>query len=214
MVFSGGIDSTTLLWMEKQRADAEVIAVSFDYGQRHKRELEAAAVIADGAGVEHIVCEIYVPLPGSSQTDETVDVPEGHYEDKTMRKTVVANRNMIFLSCAAGIAVSRGARAVFYGAHAGDHAVYPDCRPEFVEAVQEAVNLGNYPDQRLQVIAPFVSTTKTDIVRLGAELGAPLNMTWSCYKGGTTHCGKCGTCVERREAFVRSGVEDRTEYEA
>ncbi len=129
-----------------------------------------------------------------------------------MKATVVPNRNMILLALAAGWAISQKADAIAYAAHGGDHAIYPDCRPEFAEAMRHAIGLADW--HRVELLRPFVTLTKADIVRRGAELGAPLGSTWSCYRGGARHCGRCGTCVERREAFALAGVPDPTDYEA
>jgi len=137
-------------------------------------------------------------------------VPAGHYTNETMKLTVVPNRNMIMLSVAIGWAVSGKADAVAYAAHAGDHTIYPDCRPAFIEAIRQAAALCDW--HRVELLTPFVGKTKRDIVRLGAELDVPFGQTWSCYVGGEVHCGRCGTCVERREAFKSAGVDDPTVY--
>lgn len=212
VVLSGGLDSTVLLWYLKTQ-NCAARAVTIDYGQRHRREIEAARRVALLANLPHDVVDLSTLghlLPGSSQTDPAVEVPIGHYEDATMRRTVVANRNMILLSVCLGIAVARGLSGVAYGAHAGDHAIYPDCRPAFVDAMREAAALCDY--QPRKIVAPFVGLTKTQIVTLGLALGAPLVETWTCYVGGTKHCGRCGACNERREAFQLAGRDDPTEY--
>jgi 7-cyano-7-deazaguanine synthase len=210
--FSGGIDSTVLLCSELSLGRT-VHAVSVNYGQRHVCELESAQAITARLGVHWV----RVDLPqlrdvmfGSSQTDDAVAVPDGHYSDDVMRITVVPNRNMILLSIATALAVSIGAEAVAYAAHAGDHAIYPDCREPFADAMAKAIALADWVPVYLR--RPFLSVTKADIVKLGAALGAPLNLTWSCYKGGNIHCGRCGTCVERREAFTLARVVDPTTY--
>jgi 7-cyano-7-deazaguanine synthase len=153
-------------------------------------------------------------LAGSALTDESVAVPDGHYTDTSMRATVVPNRNAIMLDIAVAQAVSVGADAVVFGAHAGDHPIYPDCRPDFLRAFQTTALLANegfaHPD--LQVMAPFIALSKADIAGIGAQLGVPFADTWSCYKGDVVHCGTCGTCVERREAFMVAGVVDPTVY--
>lgn len=128
-----------------------------------------------------------------------------------MKSTVVPFRNAIMLSVAVGLAESRGLQSVFIANHAGDHAIYPDCRPEFVEAMGRATEAGTYDG--IRVLAPYTNITKTDIARRGKELGIDYTETWSCYKGGQKHCGKCGTCTERREALAEAGIEDHTEYE-
>jgi 7-cyano-7-deazaguanine synthase len=214
VVLSGGLDSTVLMHHLRDRGD-EVHALSIHYGQRHAKELEHAARAAKALGVTHEVADLSSLrrlLAGSALTSPDVPVPEGHYEDESMKATVVPNRNMLLLSVAAGFAISRQAEGVAYGAHAGDHAIYPDCRPEFVSRMAEALMLVDW--EPLQLFAPFVRMTKADIVREGARLRVPLGDTWSCYKGGAFHCGKCGTCVERKEAFVLAGVADPTVYQA
>jgi 7-cyano-7-deazaguanine synthase len=214
-VFSGGIDSTVLLCQLLANGD-DVRAVSIDYGQRHgARELEAASRIAAVEGVPHDVVDVSglaALLPGSSQTDPSVAVPLGHYADPSMRASIVPNRNMILLSAAAAICLAHGGEAVVYGAHAGDSDVYPDCREVFAGALDVALQLCDHRPVRLE--RPFVNLTKSDIVKKGVYLGAPLEMTWSCYVGGSVHCGNCGTCFERREAFAANNYDDPTEYSA
>lgn len=216
LCFSGGMDSTTLAG-HYYRAGYELLLLSFDYGQRHGgRELEAAGRVAAHYGAEHHVVDLTGVgrlLPGSALTDRSVPVPDGHYAEPSMRATVVPNRNAILGSIAAGIASSRGAAVVALGVHAGDHPVYPDCRPEFLDALWECINaaLEGFPTPNLE--APFVLMPKAEIAKYGVEIGAPLELSWSCYKGEAVHCGTCGTCVERREAFEVAGVPDPTEYE-
>jgi 7-cyano-7-deazaguanine synthase len=184
-----------------------------DYGQRHRRELEAARQICERYGVKHQVADLraLAPLFGANAlTDAQVAVPEGHYEEVSMKSTVVPNRNMLLIAVAASWAMSLKASSVAYGAHGGDHAIYPDCRPVFAEALDKAIRLADWHEVSLE--RPFVGMDKAAIVRRGAELRAPLELTWSCYVGGERHCGKCGTCVERKEAFVRAGVADPTVY--
>lgn len=211
LIYSGGLDSTVLLYHLRAAGD-EVRGLGIDYGQRHRRELEAAAAICRGLGIEYRVADLSTLrslLAGSSLTSD-VAVPEGHYTDETMKQTVVPNRNMIMLAVAIGWAVSLRYDAVAYAAHAGDHTIYPDCRPEFAEAMDRAAALCDWHPVRL--VRPFVEKTKADLVRIGASLGVPFERTWSCYKGGEYHCGRCGTCVERREAFTIAGVADLTVY--
>jgi 7-cyano-7-deazaguanine synthase len=212
LIYSGGLDSTVLLYRLRSEGH-EVRCLSVDYGQRHRRELGCAAEICRLAGVEHRVADLSSIRPllaGSSQTDDLA-VPEGHYAEETMKLTVVPNRNMILLAVAIGWAVSLKYDAVAYAAHGGDHPVYPDCRPEFIAAMEAASALCDW--HKVRVLSPFTGMTKADIVRAGAALGVPFGRTWSCYKGGERHCGRCGTCVERREAFQLAGVTDPTEYE-
>jgi 7-cyano-7-deazaguanine synthase len=209
-LLSGGLDSTVLAYVLKA-AGAEVIALTVQYGQKHWRE----AVFADRTVKTLEIEQVNVTLPfevfrGSALTDHEKAVPEGHYEDESMKATVVPNRNMMLLATATALAVSRKAGVVAYGAHSGDHAIYPDCRSEFAMAMDAAISLCDWDSPSL--IAPFLGMNKADIVRIGAGLGVPFEMTWSCYKGGDFHCGKCGTCVERIEAFKEAGVTDPTEY--
>lgn len=213
LIYSGGLDSTVLLYHLRDQG-REVRCLSVDYGQRHGRELKAAASICGDLGIEHRVADLASirPLLAGSALTDAVDVPEGHYTDASMKATIVPNRNMIMLSVAIGWAVSLKFDAVAYAAHGGDHPIYPDCRPEFIEAVGHAARLCDWHPVELQ--APFAGKTKADLVRLGAQLGVPFERTWSCYKGGKRHCGRCGTCVERREAFTLAGVEDPTSYES
>lgn len=214
LVFSGGLDSTVLLHHLLAEGH-EVLALSVHYGQRHARELDAAAAIARRAGVRHEIADLRAVsglLAGSSLTSADIAVPEGHYQEESMKATVVPNRNMILLALAAGWAISQKAGAIAYAAHGGDHAIYPDCRPEFADAMRHAIGLADW--HRVELLRPFVTLTKAEIVRRGVALGAPLAATWSCYQGRARHCGRCGTCVERREAFELAGVPDPTDYEA
>lgn len=211
-LLSGGMDSTTLAYeLRAQGYDLHLLSVH--YGQRHRKELEQAAQIAQGLGATHRVVDLGVLrelLSASALTGDT-PVPHGHYADETMKATVVPNRNAILLSVAFGYAVTLGAEVVGYAAHAGDHAIYPDCRPEFAHAFDLMERLACYqPAPRL--VAPFLEMSKADIARRGNGLGVPYALTWSCYEGGDAHCGKCGTCVERREAFELAGVQDPTTY--
>lgn len=216
LIFSGGLDSAVTAY--KLRDDGVIVSLlSFNYGQRHVKELAHAANLADQLGESHDIVDLTSLgriLGGSALTDPVVPVPHGHYRAETMRSTVVPNRNAIMLEIAAGSAVACGADAVAFGAHSGDHAIYPDCRPEFFTLIQASISAGNegHIDPGFQLVAPFLDLTKTDIVREGARLGVPFELTWSCYEGGDVHCGACGTCVERREAFDEAGVADPTDY--
>ena len=213
VLFSGGLDSTVLLY-ELVAADDNVLALSINYGQRHKKELEHAKRItselnvqwevADLSGITHLI-------GGSSLTSEDVDVPHGHYAAESMKQTVVPNRNMIMLSVAAGWAISQQADRVAYAAHGGDHAIYPDCRPEFTDALHHTLQLADW--HQVSLYSPFVTLTKTELVTRGELLNVDFALTWSCYEGGEIHCGKCGTCVERKEAFHEGGVKDPTVYQ-
>ena len=213
-LFSGGLDSTVLLH-ELLAGGEEVLALSVDYGQRHRVELKHAERVAANLGIEWRLADLSSITPllaGSSQTSADVDVPHGHYAEATMKQTVVPNRNMIMLAVAGGWAISRRAERVAYAAHSGDHTIYPDCRPEFAAALGHALGLADW--HRLELSTPFVNLSKAGIVARGAVLGVDFAMTWSCYEGGPIHCGRCGTCYERREAFQKAGVPDPTQYAA
>ena len=218
MVVSGGLDSTTMAYSLRAEGYA-LVAVSFDYGQRHRKELAFAEQMAADLDAPWTLIDLHAAgvtsfLTGSALTDESVTVPDGHYADDSMKITVVPNRNAIMLSIACALAVTRDAGAVAFGAHTGDHFIYPDCRPEFVRAFEAMVNVAVEGLASIEILTPFLSMTKADIVRLGAELHVPFERTWSCYKGGAVHCGTCGTCYERREAFAVAGVTDPTVYES
>jgi len=209
------MDSVTLAYLLASQGHA-LRLLSFDYGQRHVKELEYARRCAADLGAEHTVIDLSTLTPllrGSALTDD-IDVPEGHYAAPNMRLTVVPNRNAIMLAIAFAAAVADGAAIVATGVHAGDHPIYPDCRPEFIEAFDrmERHATDGYAVDGLHLYAPFVNMSKADIVTLGAALLVPYENTWSCYKGDTAHCGVCGTCVERREAFQLAGVTDPTRY--
>jgi len=217
VVLSGGLDSTTLLHhVIAQGWDA--YPISFDYGQRHKKELQFAAYQAGFSGndlqiVDLDFTELFAESGSSLVTD--TDVPEGHYGEESMKQTVVPNRNMIMLSIAAGYAVSIGAEKVCTGVHAGDHFIYPDCRPAFIGATDVAINLGNEGFIRpgFFIDTPFIDKDKNWIAQRAFDLNVDIARTWSCYKGGDIHCGKCGTCVERLEAIASTGNADPTPYE-
>ena len=213
VLFSGGLDSTVLA-AQLQADGIETLLLSIDYGQRHAKELDRAEKIALALGLPHRILrlpDLGPLLGGSSLTDDQVELPEGHYAEESMKATVVPNRNMILLALAGGHALSIGFDTIAYAAHAGDHTIYPDCRPEFADAMEKALGLADW--QKLNLHRPFVNFSKGELVRKGNELGAPLELTWSCYAGREKHCGKCGTCVERKEAFALAKVEDPTEYE-
>lgn len=211
IVVSGGMDSVTLMHEYKERI---ALAVTFDYGSNHNaREIECARRQCATLGVEHIV----IPLSfmgeyfKSSLLSGAEDIPEGHYADENMKSTVVPFRNGIMLSVACGLAESRELKHVLIANHGGDHAIYPDCRSGFIDAMSRAMQEGTYDG--VTIIAPYTDITKSDIARHGAEIGVNYADTYSCYKGGEKHCGRCGTCVERREAFRLAGLDDPTEYE-
>jgi 7-cyano-7-deazaguanine synthase len=213
---SGGMDSTVLTAYIKHLGIDKLHGVGFNYGQRHNKELTFAAnnrFIDTWHEVN--LQNLNVLLQGSSLTSADIEVPDGHYAEESMKATVVPNRNMIMLSIAIGYAVSLKADAgVWFGVHAGDHFIYPDCRPEFVDAISHAAMVGTdgFSNGDMEVRAPFSNMTKAQIARMGYELDVNFAKTWSCYKGGEVHCGRCGTCVERKEAFRVAQVIDPTAY--
>ena len=212
IILSGGLDSTTLLY-DLYAQGKDVHAISFDYGQRHTKEIEMAKKTCEKLGVEHTVVdlsELGGILANNALTGE-IEMPEGHYADESMKLTVVPNRNMIMLSVAIGYAINIGSNHVYYGAHAGDHAIYPDCRPVFVQAIQTVAEVCHYDP--VHVHAPYLYMGKDEIVARGLSLGLDYSTTWTCYKGMDKACGKCGSCVERLEAFALNGVKDPIEYE-
>ena len=214
VICSGGLDSVTLA---HQVATHHALAglVSFDYGQRHKKELAFAALCAQRLGVPHTTLDLSIlgtQLGGSALTDD-IAVPDGHYAEDSMKITVVPNRNAIMLAIAYGIATARNLDAVGAAFHGGDHFIYPDCRPAFTDAFEKMQNAALDGMANIRLHTPFLKMTKGDIVTTGARLGVPFAETWSCYKGGANHCGRCGTCVERREAFHHAGLPDPTTYE-
>jgi len=212
VLVSGGMDSVVALY--GAAAEHEVVCVlSFDYGSKHNaREIPFARDHAAAMSLRHEVVRLdfMEPLFCSGLLRGGGEIPEGHYEEQTMRTTVVPFRNGIMLAVAAGLAESLEADGLVIAAHSGDHAIYPDCREEFMTAMGEAIRQGSYAS--LALLRPFIGDRKEDIVRRGVELGVDFGRTWSCYKGGEVHCGRCGTCVERREAFVLAGVDDPTDY--
>ncbi len=211
IIVSGGMDSVTLLY---EYAESIALAISFDYGANHNaKEIPLAAMHCERLGIEHLIIPLaFMSKYFTSSLLEGADaIPEGHYEDENMKSTVVPFRNGIMLAIAAGIAESRGLKNVLIANHGGDHSIYPDCRTDFINAINEATKAGTYID--VSVKAPYTSITKTDIACHGKKLGIDYRETWSCYKGGDCHCGKCGTCVERKEALHSAGIEDKTIYE-
>jgi len=211
---SGGMDSVTALhWARSHHTVAA--AVSFDYGAKHNhRELPLAAEQAARLRVPHrvIPLDFIGQLFASDLLKSGGDVPDGHYAADNMRRTVVPFRNGIMLAAAAGFAESAGAGGLVIAAHTGDHTIYPDCREDFMRAMGEALRCGTYAG--IELLRPFIALTKAQIAAEGARLGVDFARTWSCYKGGEIHCGKCGTCVERREAFLVAGLPDPTVYES
>ena len=211
IIVSGGMDSVTLLYDYKDRI---ALGISFDYGSNHNaKEIPFAKLHCERLGIKHVTISLdFMHQYFKSSLLEGADaIPEGHYQDENMKSTVVPFRNGIMLAIAAGMAESYGLSHVMIANHGGDHAIYPDCRPEFISAMSNATEAGSY--NGVTVLAPYTNITKGDIARRGKELGIDYNETWSCYKGGEKHCGKCGTCVERKEALHYAGIEDTTEYE-
>ncbi len=212
IVVSGGMDSVTLLYEKK---DEIALGISFDYGSNHNHnELPLAALHCQRLGIEHVV----VPLGfmhqyfKSSLLESGDSIPDGSYDEENMKSTVVPFRNGVMLAVAAGIAESNGLTKVLIANHGGDHTIYPDCCPEFIAAMDAAVEAGTFA--RVRVVAPYTNISKADIARRGRVLGIDYAETWSCYKGGHVHCGTCGTCVERKEALREAGIEDNTTYQS
>ena len=211
LIVSGGMDSITMLYEYKERI---ALGISFDYGSNHNaREIPFAAMHCERLGIKHIVINLGFMHQyfKSSLLEGAEAIPEGNYDEENMKSTVVPFRNGIMLSIAAGVAESNGLKYVMMANHGGDHTIYPDCRPEFVSAMSEATRLGTYPG--IEVLAPYTDITKSDIARHGKALGIDYAETWSCYKGGEHHCGKCGTCRERIEALADAGIEEHTVYD-
>jgi len=205
VVLSGGLDSTNALALALSLGDYPVRAVSFDYGQRHARELVAARRIAALLNIEHTVISLAGLLHGSSLLCDG-EVPEGHYAAESMAQTVVNGRNLLFASAAVADCAPRD--HLWFGVHAGDHHIYPDCRPEFWDGLRALVR----DAYEVHLTTPFLHATKGEALKVGAANNAPFWLTWSCYNGGEVHCGRCGTCVERAEAFAEAGVDDPTDY--
>ncbi len=212
VVYSGGMDSFTVL-NTAIKDGLEVFAISFNYGQKHSKELDVAANVCRDLNVPHKVVDITAInslMAGSSLTSDE-DIPEGHYESDSMKSTVVPNRNMVLLSMAIAYAVSLEAGKVYYGAHSGDHHIYPDCRPEFVEAMNAVSKIANY--QSVEIVTPYLHSSKGDILKAGLAMQLDYANTWTCYNGREKSCGKCGACNERLEAFAEQGKTDPLSYE-
>ncbi len=216
-IASGGVDSSTLLYSLTNQG-FETHALTFIYGQRHSREIEAAKDITSRLGMAHKIVDISSIreiLDSSALINHEVAIPKvpetvEHYD--TLKATIVPNRNSIFLSLGVAYAQNICAKHVFYGAHFSDKGVYPDCRKEFIDAFMHAERIAN-DDFELTVAAPFVNMNKSDVVRLGSKLHVPYQITWSCYEGGAVHCGTCSSCRERKRAFLEAGIKDPTEYD-
>ena len=212
-ILSGGMDSVTLLYYLLHNG-SKVKALSINYGQRHLKELEYAKYHCEKLNIEHQTADLtgITHLLGKESVlvNKSIEVPDGHYEELVMKKTVVPNRNMLMLAVATSYAISEKFDGIVYGAHAGDHAIYPDCRKEFTDALAKAILLCDW--HQVELHRPFIKKTKADIARTGKYLDVDFTKTWSCYKGEEKQCGQCATCIERREAFHLSEMEDHTEY--
>lgn len=211
IIVSGGMDSITLLYDKK---DEIALGISFDYGSNHNaKEIPFAEMHCKQLGIKHITINLDFMHQyfKSSLLQGAEAIPEGHYADENMKSTVVPFRNGIMLSIAIGIAESNHLKKVLIANHGGDHTIYPDCRPQFIQAIDAAANAGTFVNVRVE--APYTNITKGDIARIGKRLGLDYTETWSCYKGGEKHCGKCGTCIERKEALQEADIHDATEYE-
>jgi len=211
VVYSGGLDSFTLL-NEAVDMGHDVSTISFDYGQKHKRELDSVRKFCLQESIDHKVVDISSIkeiFSGSSLTDD-LEIPKGHYEDESMQSTVVPNRNMILISLALGYAVTKEAKEVWFGAHSGDHAIYPDCRPEFVEKMDAVARISNY--EPISVKAPYILKSKSEILKIGLSMNLDYALTWTCYEGGDLACGTCGACHERLESFADQNATDPIQY--
>ena len=212
VLFSGGLDSTVLTYhLINQKAEVKLFSI--DYGQRHQREISSSRMIAKLLNLNHSVLELPMIgeiLGGSALTDPKIELPEGHSAEESLKKNLVPNRQMLRHTMSACQSISQKFCTVSYAAHAGDHTIYPDCRPEFADSMEKSLKLADWNE--IKLYRPFVNLTKEELVRRGLELGVPFEKTWSCYAGGNLHCGKCGTCVERKEAFELVGIPDPTDY--
>ncbi len=213
VIYSGGMDSFTIL-NKAYKEGYELYALTFDYGQKHSKEIAYATRVCEELGINHRIIDITAinQLLQSSSLTSSIEIPEGHYADDNMKSTMVPNRNMILLSLAIGYAIDIGASKVFYGAHSGDHAIYPDCRPEFVHAMNNVAKIANY--EPVEIVTPYLSGDKITILKDGLAMGLDYGKSWTCYNGREKACGKCGSCVERLEAFELNNAADPLEYEA
>ncbi|BBM82617.1 7-cyano-7-deazaguanine synthase QueC [Candidatus Uabimicrobium amorphum] len=213
VLLSGGMDSVTALYWANENLQVQG-AVSFDYGAKHNhKEIPFAQKHCALLGIKHNIISLQFmnDLFTSNLLKSGGDIPEGHYEEENMKLTVVPFRNGIMLAIAAGYAESIQAQHLVIAAHAGDHAIYPDCRESFMQSMSNAIKNGTY--SQTEIIRPFIEDRKEDIAQKGNLLGVDYALTWSCYKGKELHCGKCGTCVERKEAFAKANLNDPTQYE-
>ncbi|MAS24129.1 MAG: 7-cyano-7-deazaguanine synthase QueC [Oceanospirillaceae bacterium] len=212
VIYSGGMDSFTIL-NKAHREGLEIYALTFDYGQKHSKEIEFARNVCAELNINHRIIDITAinQLISNSSLTSDVEIPEGHYADDNMKSTMVPNRNMILLSLAIGYAVDIGASKVYYGAHSGDHSIYPDCRPEFVHAMNDVAKIANY--EPVEIVTPYLTGDKISILRDGLAMGLDYGKSWTCYNGREKACGKCGSCVERLEAFELNNTRDPLPYE-
>jgi len=194
------------------RAGEDVVALTFDYGQRHGVEIERARLIAERYGVEWLCVQLDASQwGGSALTDSSLSVPTGGVDADVIPVTYVPARNLIFLSVALGVCEARDLDSLYFGVNALDYSGYPDCRPEFVEAFRNVAAVGQkrgIEGRPIQIRTPLIRLSKAEIVRLGAELGAPLELTWSCYRGGPVPCGRCDACALRAKGFAQAGLAD------
>ena len=213
VIYSGGMDSYTVLHKAIEEG-LTPFALTFDYGQRHVKEIQVASDVCQSLDINHKIIDITAInqlIGGSSLTDSSIEVATGDYDNNNMVNTVVPNRNMILLSLAVGYAVSIGAEQVYYGAHSGDHEIYPDCRPIFVEKMNEVAAVANY--EKTEIHSPYLNSDKVGILKDGLRMGLDYSKTWTCYNGREKACGQCGSCKERLEAFAKNGLSDPISYE-
>lgn len=211
-IYSGGLDSTVLLYyLLSKKYIVECLGIN--YGQKHKKELNSAQYFCKKEKIKYDILDLKSigKLFNNNVLTTLSTVPEGHYASENMKKTVVPNRNMIMLSIAAGMAIDKNFDKISFAGHAGDHTIYPDCRPDFVRKMNFTLKSANW--NQVSIFAPFIYIDKTEIVKIGNKLSDELYKTWSCYNGRDLHCGKCGTCVERKEAFKLANIKDLTKYE-
>lgn len=220
---SGGLNSVTLAYQIHSTAPTpEIVLFGVDYGQRHKKELYCAKqIVKDLVGVTYVRAHVEQPIEvamSSALFKEGAEVPDGHYEEDSMKVTVVPNRNAILLSLAWAHAIAIGATTIYAATPRSDHSIYPDCRPWFINALSDALAYGTdgHADLSLKIVTPYIRIGKHNIIRIGAtqlKVPVPYEKTWSCFKGGVLHCGTCGACAARKEAFELARIEDPTEYE-
>ncbi len=212
VVCSGGLDSVTLSYKVASEGTLSSL-LSFDYGQRHRKELDFAAYCAEKLGVKHTIIDLsQVGKQLTSALTDDIDIPDGHYAEENMKATVVPNRNAIMMTIAYGLASSQNVDTVAMAVHGGDHFIYPDCRPDFIESFAAMQKMALEGVSDISLYTPYLRLDKTAIARDSAKYNVPVSDTWSCYKGQEIHCGRCGTCVERREAFYLANIEDPTKY--